>query len=124
MISGNVVGLQARVGVALRVPGQPEIEIEFVIDTGYEGDLTLPPAAVAALNLPVSRVLFANLADDSNALVSVHVATILWNGVERDVEVLALGWRPLLGTALLEDHNLNADFVDGGSVALQPLSHR
>ena len=51
MISGHVKGLQARVGVTLHLPDQSGLEIEFVVDTGFEGALTLPPTAVAALGL-------------------------------------------------------------------------
>ena len=64
----------------------------------------------------------ANLADDSNVKTDVHLATILWNGVDRVVPVLALGRRPLLGTALLQDLNLNIDFYEGGSVVLDDLN--
>jgi len=52
MISCHVKGLQAHVGVTLRLPNQSGLEIEFVVDTGFEGALTLPPTAVAALGLP------------------------------------------------------------------------
>ena len=46
MISGRVVGLQARLSVLVRIPGNAAIEIECVVDTGFEGFLTLPPAAI------------------------------------------------------------------------------
>jgi predicted aspartyl protease len=49
VIRGQVVELQARIGVIFRLPGQPDLEIECVVDTGFEGALTLPPAAVSAL---------------------------------------------------------------------------
>ena len=52
MTFGTVVGLQALVDVTFGLPSQPDIEIECVIDTGYEGALALPPEAVAALGLP------------------------------------------------------------------------
>ena len=102
----------------MRVPGQPDLQIECVIDTGFEGALTLPHAAVAALDLPYLTELAANLADDSDIHVDVHVATILWNGREREIAVLALGQRPLVGTALLAEHHLAVDFADGGAVLI------
>ena len=73
MIRGSVVGLQARVGVVFRIPGQPDIEIECVVDTGFEGALTLPPDAVTALGLPYLTELNANLADNTNVRTGVHV---------------------------------------------------
>src|SRR5258708_4929067 len=36
---------------------QPPLSTEFVVDTGFEGFLTLPPAAVATLQLPFIRTL-------------------------------------------------------------------
>jgi hypothetical protein len=36
--------------------------------------------------------------------------------MEKDVAVLAMGRRPLIGTALLEDYHLSIDFYDGGTV--------
>lgn len=121
MIRGSVVGLQARMGVLVRVPHQPGLQIEFVVDTGFEGALTLPPAAITALGLPYLTQLNANLADNSRVSADVYLATIVWDGVEQDVAVLAMGQRPLVGTALLDGFNLNADFTDGGPVTLQRL---
>ena len=121
MIRGQVVGLQAQVGVILRLPNRPDLEITFVVDTGFQGELTLPPAAVQALGLSFVQEMSSNLANDSFVKTDSHVATIVWNGYERDVLVLALGRRPLLGTALLENMNLNIDFVDGGLVRIESV---
>jgi clan AA aspartic protease len=121
VILGNVVGLQVQVGVIFRLPNRPDLEIEFVVDTGFAGALTLPPAAVAALGLPFREDISANLADDTYAIVAVHRATILWDGRDITVAVLAMGKRPLLGTALLDGFNLNADFADNGAVTLRRL---
>lgn len=114
------MGLQARADITFRLSPHPDVVIEFVIDTGFEGALTLPPAAVAAMGLPYLIDIDANLADDTRAQVAVHQGTIVWNGAELSVAVLALGRRPLLGTALLADQRLTADFVDGGDVRIEP----
>ena len=121
MISGHVAGLQARIEVVFRLPHRPDLVIEFVVDTGFAGALTLPPAAVTAMGLRHVAQLSANLANDSSVPTEVYQATILWDGAELDVAVYALGKRPLLGTALLDGFNLNADFTDSGQVALQRL---
>jgi clan AA aspartic protease len=95
--------------------------VEFVVDTGFVGFLTLPPAAIAALRLPFLRRIAANLADDSTIHVSVHAATIIWDGEEREVEILATGSRPLLGTLLLGGHSLTVWFTEGGMVSVESL---
>ena len=86
MINGHVVAHHILVNVPLRTPNQPEVEVAFVIDTGFTGFLTLPPAIVAALNLPFLRRISANLADGSRIFLSVYIATIVWDGTPRDVE--------------------------------------
>lgn len=121
MRHGTVVGLQARLGVVLRPQGSSEIEIEFVIDTGFEGFLTLPPAAIAKLGLPYIAKIQANLADNSRITTNVYAVTIVWNGVERDVAVLGMGRRPLIGTGLLEDYHLSIDFCEGGTVLIDDI---
>jgi predicted aspartyl protease len=54
-------------------------------------------------------------------MTSIHQATVIWHGGDRDIAVLAMGRRPLLGTALLEDSNLNIDFYEGGLVVVDEL---
>jgi clan AA aspartic protease len=120
MTPGVVHDLQARVNVVFRLPGRPDLAIECVVDTGFAGALTLPPSAVAALGLPFFQEIDANLANDADVKTSVHVATIVWDGQEVEVAVLAMGRRPLLGTALLDSKRLCADFVGGGEVTVGP----
>jgi clan AA aspartic protease len=121
MITGTVVGLRMLVGVPLRLPNQPDIIIECVVDTGFEGALALPPDAVAVLGLPFYQEIYANLADNSDVSVDAHRATIVWKGHELDVAVLAMGRRPLLGTALLAGKELVAQFVDNGPVTVDDI---
>jgi clan AA aspartic protease len=121
MIHGTVVELQARINVVLCPPGRSDVEIECVVDTGFEGALTLPPDIVAALSLPYLTRISANLADDSNVMTRLHLVTIIWHGVEREVIVLAMGRRPLIGTALIEDYHLSVDFCEGGSVIIDEI---
>ncbi|QZZ23293.1 clan AA aspartic protease [Leptothermofonsia sichuanensis E412] len=116
MIHGTVTGLQAQVNLILRLPGHQDVEVECVVDTGFAGALTLPPAMVTTPGLPYIIRINANLADDTNVMTSVYGATVVWHGVERNIAVLAMGRRPLVGTALLEDSNLSIDFYEGGSV--------
>jgi predicted aspartyl protease len=55
--------LEATVRLLVRGLGGQEQEIDAVIDTGFNGFLTLPPALVRRLNLPhlgQSRALLAN----------------------------------------------------------------
>lgn len=73
------------------------------------------------LGLPFLYELPANLADNSWVDIRVHEAVIIWNGEERVVNVLATGKRPLLGTALLDEHELVIQFIEGGLVTIDEL---
>ncbi len=121
MIHGTVVGLQARMSVILRPPGRSDVEIEFVVDTGFEGFLNLPIAVVNELQLPYVARIDANLADDSSIAAFAYRVIVVWNGIEREVIVLGIGRRPLIGTALLEDCHLGIDFCDGGTVLIDEI---
>ena len=121
MIHGTVVGLQARMSIVILPPERSSIEIECVVDTGFEGFLTLPPSIISDLGLPYLINISANLANNSSVETDVYLATIVWNGVERNVAVLAMGRRPLIGTALLEDYHLSVDFCEGGTVLVDDI---
>ncbi len=122
MISGAVSGGREAVVrlVLIGAAGQTE-EIEAVIDTGFNGFLTLPPALTALLGLPFWINEQAILADGQAVLLPVYRAKVLWNGVTRDVLAMVTGDDPLIGMALLDGHRLTIDAVDGGPVTIEPI---
>lgn len=52
----------------------------------------------------------ARLADGSEALLSIHLTTIVWDNIEKVLPILASGYKPLLGTALMRGYHLEIDF--------------
>ncbi len=121
MITGIVSRRLATISVTFRLPAQPGLTLEFVVDTGFTEYLTLPEAAVAALKLPFLYSERAGLADGTSILLAVRGAVIVWNGADRAVRVLATGRRPLLGTALLDNQELRVQFREGGLVRIDSL---
>jgi clan AA aspartic protease len=121
MISGIVTDRHATVKLTFLLPNGSSIPIEFAIDTGFTGHLCLPSEAVALLRLPFIYDIPGNLADNSEVLLPVHEAIIIWNGSEREVSVIATGRRPLLGTALLDKHELVVQFTEDGLVTIEEL---
>lgn len=121
MTVGQVTDHHALLPVTLRLARRPDLTLEFVVDTGFVGFLTLPPAAVSALGLPYLFDTPASLADNSEVQLAVHGATIIWAGVETVVRVLATGKRPLLGMALLAGHELVVQCTEGGTVTVDAL---
>ncbi len=121
MISGIVIDRHPTVSLTFLLPNGSTIPIEFVIDTGFTGELCLPLEAVSLMGLPFRHDTPANLADNSPVLLPVHEATVLWDDEEREVLVIATGRRPLLGTALLDEQELVIQFTEGGLVTIDEL---
>lgn len=121
MMHGSVSNFRATLPVTFRLPHQQDLTIDFVVDTGFTDDLTLPSAAIAALGLPFLYRVPASLADDSTVQIAVHTAIIIWHGSERQVNVLATGRHPLLGTSLLANQELVVQFAESGLVTVDKL---
>ena len=120
MIEGVVnANLEAIVILPLRGPSGQTQEVEAVVDTGFNGYLTLPPVMMEDLELPVVGDGEAVLADGSEAAFDVYGVTVLWDGQPMYVETGAVGVDPLVGMALLDGHNLNIDVESGGRVVIQ-----
>lgn len=115
-------GLEAVVTLHLRGPEGQEREVGAVIDTGFNGYLTLPEAVVAELGLPFVTHGWATLADGSEARFDVVGATVLWDGLPRYVETGAIGIDPLVGMSMLNGHDLHVKVADGGRVVIQPAT--
>jgi len=122
MITGVVNGaLEATLRMAVFDVNRQAHEIEAVVDTGFSGSLTLPPALIAALALTWLCRQQGVLADGQLHVFDVHTATILWDGQPRTVEVEAVDAQPLLGMDLLRDHELRIQVVDYGTVSIVAL---
>lgn len=121
MISGIVADRHATVALTFLLRNGSSIPIEFVIDTGFTGELCLPLEAVSLMGLTFRHDIPANLADNSEVLAPMYEATVLWDGEEREILVIATGRRPLLGTALLDEQELIIQFTEGGLVTIDGL---
>ena len=120
MIEG-VVNAAYEPVVPLRVQGPSgyTMDIEAVIDTGFTGFLTLPPAPMTDLRLRYRGRGWATLADGSEVPFDIYGVTVLWDGLPRHIEADEADSTPLVGMRLLDGHNLNIDVEDGGSVVIQ-----
>jgi clan AA aspartic protease len=121
MIVGKTVDGRVVLPIGFYLTETTSLTIECVVDTGFNGYLTLPPQAVAVMNLPLESTLVASLADGSQSEMPIHLAKIRWNDSEQLVAVLATGTKPLLGTALLQGFRLVVEFVDDGMVKVEKM---
>jgi clan AA aspartic protease len=122
MITGVVnANREATIRLAVIGPSGQQREIEAIIDTGFTGFLTLPPALVMALGLPWLCRQPGILADGNVDVFDVYTATVLWDGQPRAVEVEDADTDPLVGMSLLDGYSLRIDILNGGTVTITAL---
>ena len=120
MMTGSVTADREAV-LSLRVQDFNGVmqEIETVLDTGYNGYLTLPGETIAALGLPAFGQRIVTLGDGHDVLLGVYEATVIWDDQPRLVQVLATDGASVLGMSLLYGYRLIMDVVDGGIVTIE-----
>ncbi len=122
MISGVVNSRnEAVVGLRVRGPGHPGLDLAAIIDSGFSASLTLPAATVALLGLVRQSGGEAMLADGSVRQFDIYAAEVDWDGHWRPILVSAVGTESLLGMRLLASHELRIKVVPGGAVEILPL---
>ena len=103
-----------------KVNGQRQL-INTVIDTGFNGFLTLPSTVITALDLPWIASDIVTLGDGSETLFDLHAATVIWDGRYREIDVAESETEPLIGMALLYGYRLQIEAIKGGIVRIEPL---
>ena len=111
--------LEAVVTLRLLGPGGQAREVDLLVDTGFNGYLILPPTLVADLDLPVVGDGEAVLADGSESAFDVYGVTTFWDGQQRYVETAAVGSDPIVGMAMLYNHDVSIQVRDGGRVVIE-----
>ena len=122
MLTGIVTPLcQATLRLTVCGPARQGQEIEAILDTGFDGALSLPPASIMALGLPWRRRGRALLADGSESLFDVYEGSVVWDGTPRRVAVDAADIDPLVGMRLLYGYEVTIQAVARGSVLITAL---
>lgn len=125
MIQG-VVNLRREATLPLVIgnsSGQRQV-IDTVIDTGFNGFLTLPSAVITTLSLPWSASDIVTLGDGSETVFDLYTATIIWDGQYREIDIAESETEPLMGMALLYGYRLQMDAIEGGIVRIEALPLR
>ena len=122
MMRGFISGdREAVLRLRVRGPGGREETVEAVIDTGFNGYLTLPIPLISDLALPFAGTTQATLGDGSTVRMDVHEATVLWDNQERMVLTLASESGVLVGMSMLFGHRVTLDMRAGGAVRIEAL---
>lgn len=96
--------------VTLTLPGvRGPLEVEFIVDTGFDGDLALPEAMIRQLDASILESRLISLAGVCRQRSYYYEM------------VLALGGNPLIDNDLWKDHSLQAENSDGGEVFFEPF---
>lgn len=122
MLTGYVTAERvAIVRITARGPSKAEQAVDAMVDTGFNGELSLPPAVIASLGLVSDGEAFAELADGTMASMSKYRGAVRWEGRLRKVIVLEADGEPVIGMSLLWGSRLGVDATDAGRVTITPL---
>ncbi len=98
-----------------------ELDVEFIVDTGFAGDLALPAHLARLLEGTFSGLGERRLANGQHLNCRTYEIMLDWDDELRPTEVLILEGDPLLGTVILRDHLIQMEMTDGGELSVEPL---
>ena len=123
MILGVVnAAYEAVMTLSVQGPEGQAQEVDAVVDTGFTGYLTLPPALMTELALPFETTGHATLADGSEVSFDTYRVTVLWEGRPRYVLADAADTTPLVGMLFLDMHDLSIQVRNGGRVLIEAIA--
>lgn len=95
--------------------------VDAVIDTGFSGFLTLPSNIIDALDLTWKGRDVATLGDGTSCIFDVYIATVIWDGQYRKIDINESETVPLIGMRLLRGYDLRIQTIEGGIVTIEAL---
>lgn len=123
MITGLVTAdRQAIITLTVRGPAGQEHEIEAIVDTGFDGWLSLPSSVIVQLGLTWLQRGRALLADGRESVFDIYEATVIWDGQVRRIPVDEAETAPLAGMSLLDGYELTMQVRSSGNVIIRALS--
>ena len=122
MITGKITTNREAI-IELEVIGlnQSREKVEAVIDTGFNGYLTLPNDLINYLKLQRAGSRHVTLGDGNVVVLDVYLAMVLWHGQQREVLALQADGGPLIGMSLLYGNRVMLEIIDNGDVTIASL---
>jgi clan AA aspartic protease len=95
---------------------------DAIVDTGFNGWLSLPPDLIAQLDLKWKRRGRAILGDGSECVFNVYEAVLVWDGNFLTIPIDEADSEPLVGMSLMEGYQLMVQVFEGGPVELSKVA--
>jgi clan AA aspartic protease len=95
---------------------------DAIVDTGFNGWLSLPSDLITELNLQWKRRGRAILGDGSECVFNIYEAVLVWDGNLLRIPVDEADSEPLVGMSLMEGYQLIVQVFEGGRVELSKLN--
>jgi clan AA aspartic protease len=95
---------------------------DAIVDTGFNGWLSLPPDLISQLNLKWKRRGRAILGDGSERVFNVYEAVLVWDGNLLTIPLDEADSEPLVGMSLMEGYQLMVQVFEGGHVELSKIA--
>jgi clan AA aspartic protease len=93
--------------------------VDAVIDTGFSGFLTLPFSIITELDLTWKGRDVATLGDGTSCIFEVYIASVIWDGEYRVIDINESETVPLIGMSLLRGYDLKIRTIEGGLVTIE-----
>jgi clan AA aspartic protease len=123
MITGTVnADFEAIIPLSIRRADGKVFTQEAIVDTGFNGWLSLPPDLIAELNLKWKRRGRAILGDGSECVFNVYEAVVVWDDTLLTIPVDEADAEPLVGMSMMEGYELNMQVFEDGRVELRKIN--
>lgn len=121
MIRGTVTRYEGIVRLTVFGQRGQREEVEAIVDTGYDGFLTLPPTMIRDRELRWITYGDATLADGNEIDFDVHEGAILWDRRRDVIPIDSSDSTPLIGMQLLEGFELTMQIRQDGPVIIKRM---
>jgi clan AA aspartic protease len=123
MISGVINGeFEPIISLSIRRFDGKVFTQDAIVDTGFNGWLSLPPDLIAQLSLKWKRRGRAILGDGSECVFNIYEAVVIWDNTLLVIPVDEADSEPLVGMSLMAGYQLIMNIFDGGNVELSKLN--
>jgi clan AA aspartic protease len=121
MISGIVnADFEAIIALSVCSSNGTVYKQNAIIDTGFNGWLSLPPDLIAKLNLKWKRPGRAILGDGSECIFNVYEAVVIWDGSYLTIPIDEADSEPLIGMSMMCWNGFGSKFIKQEEETIKP----